>query len=61
MAGVPWQPVQPTIPWTLACDLGEVCTVYAQFRDGAGNESLIINDTILLAESTNIFMPAVSK
>ena len=36
MEGVPWQPVQPTVPWTLACEGGQVCTVYAQFRDGAG-------------------------
>jgi hypothetical protein len=61
MEGVPWQPVQPTVPWTLACANGQVCTVYAQFRDGAGNESLIVKDSIVFSISTNIFMPAVSK
>jgi hypothetical protein len=61
MDGVPWQPVQPTVPWTLACEGGQVCTVYAQFRDGAGNESLIVKDSILLTAGTYLFMPAVSK
>jgi hypothetical protein len=61
LQGVPWQPLQSTVPWTLPCSPGQVCTVYAQFRDGAGNESLIVNDSILLLQSTNIYMPQVKK
>ncbi len=61
MEGIPWQPVQPTLPWTLACESGQECKVYAQFRDGAGNESLIVNDSILLAAGNFLYMPALSK
>ena len=53
MAGAAWEPVQPTKPWMLSCDDGEECTVYAQFRDGAMNESLVVFDTILLEEEPN--------
>ncbi|MFS0553607.1 Ig-like domain-containing protein [Brevibacillus sp. 179-C9.3 HS] len=43
-----WQPVPPsnTLDWTLASGDGEK-TVYATFRDGAGNEKTI-SDTIML-------------
>jgi hypothetical protein len=51
--------------WTLDCEVGEVCRVYAQFRDGAGNESLIISDDVLLVEEPDVdlrlFMPFTNK
>ena len=55
------------LPWTLACASGDLCRVYAQFRDGALNESLIVNDTILLdevegvQEGNNIFLPLINQ
>jgi hypothetical protein len=48
MAGAEWEPFAQTKEWTLACNDGEMCVVYAQFRDAAGNETLIISDNILL-------------
>ncbi|MCB0139722.1 MAG: hypothetical protein KDE50_07425, partial [Caldilineaceae bacterium] len=48
MAGAEWEPFAQTKAWTLACNDGEMCIVYAQFRDAAENESLIVADSILL-------------
>ncbi|MBP8291862.1 MAG: hypothetical protein KAX65_03745, partial [Caldilineaceae bacterium] len=48
MAGAQWQSLVQELPWTLECANGDLCRVYAQFRDAALNESLIVNDTILL-------------
>jgi hypothetical protein len=66
MAGAQWQPVLPTVPWTLECAVGQQCTVYAQFKDAAGNESLIVNDTILLnddvsGQNINLYLPSVMR
>jgi hypothetical protein len=60
MAGAAWEPLASTKPWTLACAPGQVCTVYAQFRDAAGNESLIINDTALFRGAIT-YLPIVQK
>ena len=46
--GAAWEPYQQFKEWTLDCADGESCTVFAQFRDAAENESLIIADDILL-------------
>jgi len=48
MSGAVWEPVTPTKNWTLACEPGDTCTVYAQFKDAAENVSLLISDTIEL-------------
>ncbi|MCB0098202.1 MAG: hypothetical protein KDE46_20865, partial [Caldilineaceae bacterium] len=48
MAGAEWEPFAQTKAWTLECNDGEMCIVYAQFRDAAENESLIVADSILL-------------
>ncbi len=55
-----WEMLSSPKSWKLGCADGTVCTVYAQFRDGAGNESLIIDQKILLqlAES-KIYLPIV--
>ncbi len=62
MAGAAWEPLQQFKPWTLDCEVGEVCRVYAQFRDGEGNESLIISDEVLLTESPSqgMYLPFTS-
>jgi hypothetical protein len=55
-----WEPVAPTKNWRLACSSGEICTVFGQFRDGAGNESLVVDQQILLeAGPPTIFLPVV--
>jgi hypothetical protein len=61
MAGAQWQSFVQELPWTLACADGDLCRVYAQFRDGALNESLIVNDTILLDESSNTYLPLINR
>jgi len=67
MAGAAWQPLTTEIAWTLACANGETCTVYAQFKDAANNESLIVNDSIVLDEqvtggfSTSLFLPFIKR
>ena len=64
MDGIPWRPVQPVVPWTLVCEPGQECTVYAQFKDAAGNESLIVNDKIQLAPgaaNAYLFLPTLSR
>ncbi len=60
MAGATWEALAMEKAWTLSCQNGEICLVYAQFRDGAGNESLIVSDQILLIGET-LYLPAVMK
>lgn len=67
MDGATWEPLKQFKEWTLDCAVGEICVVYAQFRDQAGNESLIVYDEILLTEAQNppssasdIFLPLLS-
>lgn len=65
LAGIetaPWEPLAAEKAWTLLCAPGDMCTVYAQFRDGAGNESLIIDQKIRLsAEPPKTYLPAIFK
>ena len=60
MAGAAWQPLVSELPWTLACANGQTCIVYAQFKDAANNESLIVNDSIVLNEQT-LFLPLINR
>jgi hypothetical protein len=56
----PWEPLLSTKEWMLDCADGTVCTVYGQFRDGAGNESLVIDQQILLQfGESQIYLPIV--
>jgi hypothetical protein len=48
IAGAEWEPLADTKEWQLGCEDGATCTVFGQFRDGAGNESLIIDQQIEL-------------
>jgi hypothetical protein len=43
-----WEPLSSSRPWTLACANATLCTVYGQFQDGAGNESLVVDQSVLL-------------
>ena len=67
MSGAVWEPMAATKNWTLACNTGDTCTVYAQFKDAAQNESLIVNDTIELDVDTGggasfgLFLPVVTR
>jgi len=65
MSEAAWEPLAVTKTWSLDCNPGETCTIYGQFRDAAGNESLIVNDTIYLDAGGNtnsqLYLPAVSR
>ena len=64
MESAPWEPLAKTKNWTLDCADGDICTVFGQFRDGAGNESLIVDQKILLqleGGSLLLYMPVVSS
>jgi len=45
--GAVWKPLTQEKLWTLAAGPAGIRFVYAQFRDGALNESLVVHDTIL--------------
>jgi len=53
-----WASLAPEVDWTLDCQSGELCTVYGQFRDAAGNESLVLSASIRLG-GTRIYLPTV--
>jgi hypothetical protein len=55
-----WEPYAVTRPWLLTCTLGQTCTVYGQFRDGAGNESLVISDDVVYA-GLRLYLPMIQK
>jgi hypothetical protein len=62
----PWEPLADEKPWTLACTDGEYCSVFAQFRDGAGNESLVVEQSIKLQSGgaigpNKLFLPLITK
>ena len=60
MDGAEWEPLAATKDWALNCGDDGICMVYAQFRDGAENESLIVSDEILL-EGIYLFLPVIWK
>ncbi len=41
-----WEPLSNSKEWLLECKNGSSCEVFSQFRDGAGNESLVIDQRI---------------
>jgi hypothetical protein len=44
--GAVWEPLIPEKPWVLAPGPRGTYWVFTQFRDGAGNESFVVNDSI---------------
>jgi hypothetical protein len=56
-----WEKLSSPKSWSLGCENGQVCTVFGQFRDGAGNESLIIDQKIFLESEPFIFLPVVNR
>ena len=61
MAGAVWEPLAQTKPWTLSCAPGQICTVYAQFRDAALNESHIVQDSIRLGAGQLRYLPVLRR
>jgi len=59
-AGAVWEPLLPEKPWVLPAGPPGVYTVYAQFRDGAGNESFVVADTIDYSPIF-LFLPIVRR
>ena len=56
----PWEPLAETRAWVLECAAGNLCTVFGQFRDGAGNESLVIDQSILF-DPPLLYLPFVHR
>jgi hypothetical protein len=58
-----WKPVESPVPWVLpaSCAYGTECTVYAQFRDAALNESLIVADSIDLDWAETLYLPLIMR
>ncbi len=69
LADAEWQPFAPEVSWQLApTEPGQIAKVYAQVRDGAGNESLQVLDDILVIEETggggldiNLYLPMIQN
>jgi hypothetical protein len=63
MAGAQYEPFSTPKSWTLACQPGQLCTVYAQFKDAAGNESFIVSDSaVLKAPQTGVvYLPWINR
>jgi hypothetical protein len=63
ITAAPWEPLDDTKAWVLDCEDGARCTVFGQFRDGAGNESLIIDQQIELQlqpqQQSTIHLPLI--
>lgn len=61
MADAEWKSFEAKIDWMLAeTKVGQYATVYAQFRDKAGNESIINTASILYVESSVTPTPSVT-
>jgi len=58
--GAIWEPLKQEKPWILSNGPAGVYIVYVQFRDGVGNESFIVNDTILYTPPT-IYLPIIKR
>jgi len=58
----PWEPFAPEKPWMLdpECAPGTSCVVYAQFKDAAENESLVVYDEIFF-QPARIYLPLVLR
>ncbi|CAN5843149.1 hypothetical protein BH10CHL1_BH10CHL1_01780 [soil metagenome] len=67
LLGASWEPFSQNKPWQLpSTPTGAVAKVYAQFRDAAHNESLVVLDAIIVqggqANQTNsLYLPLITK
>jgi hypothetical protein len=55
-----WEPLADEKAWTLDCRSGELAVVFAQFRDGAENESLVYSSEILCLHK-DIYLPVIFR
>jgi hypothetical protein len=58
--GASWEPYVQEKPWMLGSGDTDLRYVFIQFRDGAGNESMIIYDTILL-DLDETYLPLIVR
>lgn len=59
-AGAQWEPLASVKPWVLVETSSGISRVYAQFRDAALNESLIIWDDIVF-NPNRVYLPIILK
>ena len=57
--GAVWEPLVPEKPWVLAPGPRGTYWVFTQFRDGAGNESFVVNDSIEYTPA--LYLPQVLR
>ena len=57
--GAIWEPLKQEKPWILSDGPVGAYIVYVQFRDGVGNESFIVNDTIMYTPT--IYLPIIKR
>ena len=60
LANAVWEPLTPEKPWTLPAGPAGAYTVFVQFRDGAGNESFVVSDTIIYT-LPSMFIPLTRR
>ena len=68
LTGADWQPFAQDVPWQLApTQPGQIAKVYAQFRDAANNESLIVLSGITIQQqgggggANSIYLPLIQR
>jgi len=68
LTGANWQPFAQNVPWQLApTQPGHIAKVYAQFRDAANNESLIVLSGITIQQqggpsgTNTIYLPVITR
>ncbi|MFT5193431.1 MAG: hypothetical protein ACI9EW_000707 [Cellvibrionaceae bacterium] len=59
LSTAPWEPLSSEKAWTLGCGGNLTCHVYGQFKDGAGNESLVITQQITL--DLKVYLPMILR
>jgi hypothetical protein len=61
--GGPWRPFTARIGWHIPVEIrpGQTWTVYAQFRDAAGNESAVASAGIRYQPQARFYLPLVLR
>jgi hypothetical protein len=61
--GGPWRSFKPQLDWLIPVEVGagEAWTVYAQFRDAAGNESAVASAGIRYQPQARFYLPLVLR
>jgi hypothetical protein len=66
LTGAEWQPFAQDVPWELAATApGQFAKVYAQFKDEADNESLVVQGAIQIEGGQQfpdgLYLPSIQR